>query len=76
MPMTSVCASLAFAVLAVAAVPEEVTSAGAHVIELAAAEDCHRRCQAIENQCRISSKDLDSSRCTAKFLACVQSCRK
>lgn len=76
MPMTSLCASLAFAVLAAAAVPEEVASVTAQEIELAAADDCHKRCQAIENQCRMSSKDLDSSKCTAKFLACVQSCRK
>lgn len=69
MPVTSLCASLAFAVLGATPVPEVQ-------IQLAAADGCHKRCQAIENQCRMSSKDLDSSKCTAKFLACIQSCRK
>lgn len=68
MPITSFCASLAIAVLSLTAAPEE--------IQIAAADACHKRCQAIENQCRMSSKDLDSSKCTAKFLACVQSCRR
>lgn len=68
MPVTSFCASLAVAVLGVTTAPGE--------IQLVASDDCHKRCQAMENQCRMSSKDLDSSKCTAKFLACVQSCRK
>jgi hypothetical protein len=68
MPMTSLCASLVFAVLAATVPPAEV--------QIAAADGCYKRCQAIENQCRMSSKDLDSSKCTARFLACVQSCRK
>ena len=67
MPMTPFCASLAFAVLAATAVPE---------LQVAAADECHKRCQSVENQCRMSSKDLDSSKCTAQFLACVKSCRK
>lgn len=65
--MTSLCAGLAVAVLGATAVPE---------MQVAAADDCHKRCQSVENQCRMSSKDLDSSKCTAKFLACVKSCRK
>lgn len=44
-------------------------------IDVAAAEDCRQKCQAIENQCRMTSKDLDSSRCAAKFLACLSTCK-
>jgi len=44
-------------------------------IQVAGGSDCHKRCQAQENQCRMSSKDLDSSVCAARFLACIQSCR-
>ncbi|MEZ5900276.1 MAG: hypothetical protein R3D51_12380 [Hyphomicrobiaceae bacterium] len=43
--------------------------------QVAGASDCQKRCQAQENQCRMASKDLDSSSCAAKFLACIQSCR-
>lgn len=50
-------------------------AAAAPKIDVAAAEDCRQRCQAIENQCRMTSKDLDSSRCAAKFLACLSSCK-
>ncbi len=64
---TSLAASIALLGLA---------SAAQTTIKVAASDDCQRRCQAIENECRLSSKDLDSSKCSAKFLACLQSCRK
>jgi hypothetical protein len=64
---TSLCVSIALLGL---------VSAAQTPIKLAASDDCQRRCQAVENQCRLSSKDLDSSKCSAKFLACLQSCRK
>ena len=50
-------------------------AAAAPKIDVAAADDCRQRCQAIENQCRMTSKDLNSSRCAAKFLACLASCK-
>ncbi len=50
-------------------------AAAAPKIDIAAADDCRQRCQAIENQCRMASKDLDSSKCAAKFLACLSSCK-
>jgi hypothetical protein len=53
-----------------------LAGAGEHVIEVAAADQCRQQCQAVENQCRMQSKDLDSSKCTAKFLACIANCRK
>ncbi len=64
--MTSICASLLLMGLTVAHAGE---------VQVAAGSDCHKRCQAQENQCRMASKDLDSSTCAAKFLACIQSCR-
>ena len=65
--MLSFCASLAFVGFA---------AAGPGEVQIAASDDCRKRCQAIENQCRMATKDLDSSKCSAQFLACVQSCRK
>jgi hypothetical protein len=50
-------------------------AAAAPSIEVAVADQCRDRCQSIENQCRMASKDLDSSKCNAKFLACIASCR-
>lgn len=45
-------------------------------IEIAASSDqCHQQCVAVENQCRMATKDLDSSKCNAKYLACVAACR-
>ncbi len=43
---------------------------------VAADDACRQQCQSVENQCRMASKDLDSSKCTAKFLACIASCSK
>ena len=64
--MKSVLATAALFGLLAAATPE---------IEVAAADQCRERCQAVENQCRMASKDLDSSKCTAKFLACIANCK-
>lgn len=45
-------------------------------IEVAASSDrCHQQCVTVENQCRMAAKDLDSSKCNAKYLACVAACR-
>ena len=64
--MKSFLAGAALLALLVAAAPQ---------IEVAVADQCRDRCQALENQCRMASKDLDSSKCNAKFLACISSCR-
>lgn len=45
-------------------------------VQIAAGDACQKRCQAAENQCRMASKDLDSSACSAKFIACIQNCRR
>ena len=66
--MTSICASFSLLLMG-------LTVAHAGEVQVAAGSDCHKRCQAQEKQCRMSSKDLDSSTCAAKFLACIQSCR-
>lgn len=65
--LMSLCAGLVLAGGLAVAEPE---------IQIAASDDCQKRCQAAENQCRMASKDLNSSQCSAKFLACVQSCRR
>ncbi|MEQ1719352.1 MAG: hypothetical protein ABL907_25745 [Hyphomicrobium sp.] len=53
-----------------------LAGAGEPELQVAASDQCRQQCQAIENQCRMASKDLDSSKCTAKFLACIASCKR
>ena len=53
-----------------------IVAANAPEVEVAAADQCHQQCQAIENQCRLKSKDLDSSKCQAMFLECIANCKQ
>lgn len=62
--------------LACAAVLGLVAASSAPEVEVAAADQCHAQCQSIENQCRMKSKDLDSSRCQALFLECINNCKR